>query len=214
MRGWLLEGHARAVGREHKKEKDLDVAQAEVRQLKDERFGKRTEKQPPTDRSHDLIDPNKPTQPKSPIKTRFPVSSFDQRLPNPLQIVLQSHLSLFTLPAHCCDPQGLELAVKPLLAIFLLHLLMLCLSNHVIAEGRVPTFSIDITQPLRDAPSEIQHCLKTTSQIKWEANQERWVQENPEMVQRYREAAKKYDERRRAFKLRQQRQRNARLLMI
>jgi len=49
---------------QRKKLRELVVAEAEIRQLKDDRFGKSTEKQTSADRSNDLIDPDKPTPPK------------------------------------------------------------------------------------------------------------------------------------------------------
>ena len=56
--------HARAVERCTKKQAELDESQAEVRQLKAERFGKQSEKKSGTDRSNDLSDPQKPAAPK------------------------------------------------------------------------------------------------------------------------------------------------------
>jgi transposase len=59
--GYWKSRHADAVGREHKSKTQLDLANAEIRQLKAERFGKQSEKQSSTDRSNDLVDPSQPT---------------------------------------------------------------------------------------------------------------------------------------------------------
>ena len=56
--------HARAVERNVKLKAELTEAQAEVRQLKDERFGKKSEKQSTTDRTNDLEDPQAVPSPK------------------------------------------------------------------------------------------------------------------------------------------------------
>jgi len=56
--------HADAVQRNHKRPAERDQAQAEIRQRKDERFGKRSEKQSSADRSHDLDDPRQPATPQ------------------------------------------------------------------------------------------------------------------------------------------------------
>ena len=62
--GYWKSQHARAVERNTKLQAELDLAHAEIRQLKAERFGKSTEKQSATDRSHHLDDPSQPTIPK------------------------------------------------------------------------------------------------------------------------------------------------------
>ena len=51
--GYWKSMHARAVQRNTKRQAELDQAQAEIRQLKAERFGKQSEKQSATDRSND-----------------------------------------------------------------------------------------------------------------------------------------------------------------
>ena len=56
--------HADAVGRNAKLQDELDLAKAEIRQLKAERFGKASEKQSSRDRSNDLDDPQEPTPKK------------------------------------------------------------------------------------------------------------------------------------------------------
>jgi transposase len=55
--GYWKSRHSDAVKRNAKRQAELDQAKAEIRQLKDERFGKRSEKQSSTDRSNDLDDP-------------------------------------------------------------------------------------------------------------------------------------------------------------
>jgi regulator of replication initiation timing len=57
--------HADAVQRNVKLQAELDQAKAEIRQLKSERFGKRSEKQSSTDRSNELIDPQAPVASKN-----------------------------------------------------------------------------------------------------------------------------------------------------
>jgi transposase len=57
--------HARATQRNVKLQAELDQAKAEIRQLKAERFGKRSEKQSAVDRSNQLVDPENPTGPKN-----------------------------------------------------------------------------------------------------------------------------------------------------
>lgn len=56
--------HARAVERQGKLKAELTETQAEVRQLKDERFGKKSEKQSSSDRTNDLEDPQANPSPK------------------------------------------------------------------------------------------------------------------------------------------------------
>lgn len=63
--GYWKSMHARAIQRNAKLQAELDQAKAEVRQLKAERFGKKSEKQSTADRSNELIDPEKPTAPKN-----------------------------------------------------------------------------------------------------------------------------------------------------
>ena len=55
--GYWKSRHADAIDRNLKLQSELDLAKAEIRQLKAERFGKQSEKQSSTDRSNDLIDP-------------------------------------------------------------------------------------------------------------------------------------------------------------
>jgi transposase len=56
--------HARAVERNVQLQAELDLARAEIRELKAERFGKSTEKQSVSDRTNQLTDPNEPASPK------------------------------------------------------------------------------------------------------------------------------------------------------
>jgi len=56
---------ADAVQRNVKLQAELDQAKAEIRQLKSERFGKRSEKQSSSDQSNQLIDPQAPVAPKN-----------------------------------------------------------------------------------------------------------------------------------------------------
>jgi len=62
--GYWKSRHADAVKRNVKLQAELDQAKAEIRQLKSERFGKRSEKQSSTDRSNQLSDPQAPAAPK------------------------------------------------------------------------------------------------------------------------------------------------------
>ena len=62
--GYWQSMHARAVERNARLQAELDQAQAEIRQLKAERFGKQSEKQSATDRSNDLDDPQDRAKPK------------------------------------------------------------------------------------------------------------------------------------------------------
>lgn len=55
--GYWKSMHARVVERNIKLQAELDAAKAEIRQLKDERFGKKSEKQSRVDRSNQLDDP-------------------------------------------------------------------------------------------------------------------------------------------------------------
>ncbi len=61
--GYWKSRHADAVGRNIKLQAELDLAKAEIRQLKAERFGKQSEKKSSTDRSNDLDDPQQPATP-------------------------------------------------------------------------------------------------------------------------------------------------------
>ena len=63
--GYWKSLHARATQRNAKLQADLDQAKAEIRQLKAERFGKKSEKQCAVDRSNQLVDPENPTGPKN-----------------------------------------------------------------------------------------------------------------------------------------------------
>ncbi|MEK6236028.1 MAG: IS66 family transposase, partial [Planctomycetales bacterium] len=62
--GYWRSRHADAVQREEKLREELDHANAEIRQLKTDQFGKKSEKQSSTDRSNDLDDPQLPKPPK------------------------------------------------------------------------------------------------------------------------------------------------------
>ena len=62
--GYWKSRHAAALERNAKLQAELDQANAEVRQLKAERFGKQSEKQSSTDRSNDLDDPQQQAAPK------------------------------------------------------------------------------------------------------------------------------------------------------
>ncbi len=55
--GYWKSRHARVVERNSKLQAELNAAKAEIRQLKDERFGKKSEKQSRVDRSYHLDDP-------------------------------------------------------------------------------------------------------------------------------------------------------------
>ena len=63
--GYWKSRHADVVKRNVKLQAELDQAKAEIRQLKSERFGKRSEKQSSTDRSNELTDPDAPVAPKN-----------------------------------------------------------------------------------------------------------------------------------------------------
>jgi transposase len=62
--GYWKSQHARAAERNVKLQAELDLARAEIRELKAERFGKSTEKQSASDRTNQLTDPNEPAAPK------------------------------------------------------------------------------------------------------------------------------------------------------
>ena len=62
--GFWKSSHARAVARNAKMKVELTESQAKVRQLKDERFGKKSEKQSTSDRTNDLEDPQAEPSPK------------------------------------------------------------------------------------------------------------------------------------------------------
>ena len=61
--GYWKSMHARAIQRHVKLQAELDQAQAEIRQLKAERFGKHSEKPSAADRSNELLDPQAPVLP-------------------------------------------------------------------------------------------------------------------------------------------------------
>ena len=63
--GYWKSMHARAAERNVKLQAELDQANAEIRQLKAERFGKKSEKQSAVDRSNQLVDSEQPTAPKN-----------------------------------------------------------------------------------------------------------------------------------------------------
>ena len=63
--GYWKSMHARAVQRNTKLKTELDEAQAEIRQLKAERFGKQSEKRSVIDRSNHLEDPEAQATPKN-----------------------------------------------------------------------------------------------------------------------------------------------------
>lgn len=76
--GYWKSRHADAVERNAKQQAELDKAKAEIRQLKDERFGKKTEKQSPSDRTNRLDDPTEQPAPKK-KRGRQPGSPAPQR---------------------------------------------------------------------------------------------------------------------------------------
>ena len=55
--GYWRSMHARAVEKNRKLEREMDLLRAENRKLKDKLFGRRTEKTKPKDRSNHLDDP-------------------------------------------------------------------------------------------------------------------------------------------------------------
>lgn len=63
--GYWKSRHADTVQRNAKLQAQLDQANAEIRQLKAERFGKRSEKQTSSDRSNELLDPDAPAASKN-----------------------------------------------------------------------------------------------------------------------------------------------------
>ena len=63
--GYWKSMHVRAAERNVKLQAELDQANAEIRQLKAERFGKKSEKQSAVDRSNQLVDSEQPTAPKN-----------------------------------------------------------------------------------------------------------------------------------------------------
>ena len=85
--GYWKSRHADAVGRNLKMQAELDLAKAEIRQLKAERFGKQSEKHSSTDRSNDLVDPLQPVptkkkrgqQPGRPVPKRRDYSHLPER---------------------------------------------------------------------------------------------------------------------------------------
>ena len=62
--GYWKSRHADAVERNTKLQAELDEAKAEIRQLKAEQFGKKSEKQSASDRTNRLDDPKEQTAPK------------------------------------------------------------------------------------------------------------------------------------------------------
>ena len=64
--GYWKSMHARTVERNTKLQAELDEAKAEIRQLRDERFGKKSEKQSGSDRTNRLDDPRE----QASLKTR------------------------------------------------------------------------------------------------------------------------------------------------
>jgi hypothetical protein len=62
--GYWKSRHAGAVERNAKLQAELDLAKAEIRQLKAERFGKQSEKRSTIDRSNQLEDPSEQAAPK------------------------------------------------------------------------------------------------------------------------------------------------------
>jgi|688.fasta_scaffold168026_1 transposase len=63
--GYWKSRHADAVARNVKLQAELDLAYAEIRLLKAERFGKQSEKQSTSDRSNELVDPSQPLPTKN-----------------------------------------------------------------------------------------------------------------------------------------------------
>jgi transposase len=63
--GYWKSRHADAVERNVALQAELDQAKAEIRQLKAERFGKRSEKRSSSDRTNDLIDTHAPVPPRN-----------------------------------------------------------------------------------------------------------------------------------------------------
>lgn len=63
--GYWKRMHSDAVARNVKLQAELDLANAEIRQLKAERFGKQSEKQSTADRSNELVDPRQPPPAKN-----------------------------------------------------------------------------------------------------------------------------------------------------
>ena len=86
--GYWKSRHADAVLRNVKLQAELDQAKAEIRQLKSERFGKKSEKQSSSDRSNELIDLQAPVatkkrrgqQPGKPAPKRRDYSQLPVRL--------------------------------------------------------------------------------------------------------------------------------------
>ena len=85
--GYWKSRHADAVSRNLKMQGELELANAEIRQLKAERFGKQSEKQSSSDRSNDLADPLLPKpakkkrgqQPDHPAPPRRDYSNLPER---------------------------------------------------------------------------------------------------------------------------------------
>jgi regulator of replication initiation timing len=76
--GYWQSMHARAVERNTKQQSELEEAKAQIRQLKAEHFGKKTEKQSASDRTNRLDDPKEQTAPKR-KRGRQPGSPAPQR---------------------------------------------------------------------------------------------------------------------------------------
>ena len=70
---------ARVVERNSKLQAELDAAKADIRQLKDERFGKKSEKQSRIDRSNHLDDPQQRQEAPKKKRGRQPGSSAPKR---------------------------------------------------------------------------------------------------------------------------------------
>ena len=77
--GYWKSMHARVVERNIKLQAELDAAKAEIRQLKDERFGKKSEKQSRIDRSNQLDDPQQRQEAPKKKRGRQPGSPAPKR---------------------------------------------------------------------------------------------------------------------------------------
>lgn len=118
--GYWKSMHARAVERNVKLQAELDQAKAEIRQLKAERFGKRSEKQSAADRSNHLEDPqeHKPKrkrgqQPDKPAPKRRDYSHLPVReefvdLPDEAKVCDACGRPLTDL-GHCEDSEQIEI---------------------------------------------------------------------------------------------------------
>ena len=83
--GYWKSMHARVVERNIKLQAALDAAKAEIRQLKDERFGKKSEKQSRIDRSNQVDDPQQRQEAPKKKRGRQPGSSAPKRRDYSLQ---------------------------------------------------------------------------------------------------------------------------------